>query len=265
VKTKLKSTFNQLIDYGAPILALMVFLGVWEGLAQTGRISRLFFPAPSSILITLWHLVTSGEMVSNLMASLVRIGWGIIFGLVPGVIIGLAMGWSPRIRKFVDPFIAAIHPIPKIAIFPLIMILFGLGEVSKIVAISISTFFPALINSMAGVRQLNPVFFEVAQNYGANRWKTFTHVVFPGSLPMILAGARIAFNMALVITVSVELLTAREGLGVMIWFAWETLRTQDLYATLVVIAALGMALNLLLQKAAVYLTRWNSQTSSENK
>jgi NitT/TauT family transport system permease protein len=202
-------------------------------------------------------------MIVNLVASLERIGWGSLFGIVPGVTIGLAMGWSPRIRKVVDPFIAAIHPIPKVAIFPLIMIVFGIGEVSKIAAIAISAFFPMLINSMAGVRQLNPIYFEVAKNYGSNTWKTFTRIVLPGSLPMILTGARLAFNMALVITVSVEMLAATKGLGVLIWFAWETLRTQDLYAALIVIAAVGLALNFLLQEAAVYLTRWHSRSSSE--
>jgi len=208
-------------------------------------------------------MITTGDMVLNLIASLERICWGSIVGIVPGVAIGLAMGWSPRIRKLVDPFIAAIHPIPKIAIFPLIMIVFGIGEISKIVAISISAFFPMLINSMAGVRQLNPIYFEVAKNYGSTRWKTFTRIVFPGSLPMILTGVRLAINMALIITVSVEMLSAQLGLGVLIWFAWETLRTQDLYATLIVIAAVGLALNFLLQEAAVFLTRWHGRTSSD--
>jgi len=246
-----------------PSIYVLLILSLWEGLARSGTIAVLFFPSPSSILTTLWHLIISGEVFSNLEISLVRMSWGIFFGLVPGVLLGLAMGWSNRIQKIMDPFIAALHPIPKIAIFPLIMIIFGLGEISKIVAIAISAFFPMLINSMAGVRQLTPVYFEVAKNYGANRWKTFFRIVLPGSLPMILAGARIAFNMALVITIAVELLTAREGLGVMIWFAWETLRTKELYATLVVIAALGMGINYLLQKATALMTPWHRSNSTE--
>jgi ABC-type nitrate/sulfonate/bicarbonate transport system permease component len=166
------------------------------------------------------------------------------------------MGWMPRLRIIVDPFIAAFHPIPKTAIYPLVMIIFGIGEPSKVVTIAVATFFPALINSMAGVRQIPPVYLEVAKNYGARHWKTFTRVILPGSLPMLLAGIRIAFNNALVITIAVELLVARKGLGVMIWFAWETLRTADLYATLVIIAVIGILANILLQRLSLLVAPW---------
>ena len=239
-----------------PILITLLILGVWEGLAYSGHISVLFYPPPSKIFQTLWRLVIDGKLAANLDDTLVRLGLGLALGMVPGVVLGLSMGWSSRLRRIVDPFIAAFHPIPKTAIFPLFMIIFGIGESSKIATIAIATFFPALINSMAGVRQINPVYFEVAHNFGANTWKTFIRVILPGSLPMVLAGARIAFNNALVITIALELLVARQGLGVMIWYAWETLRTQDLYATLVIIAVIGIIANFLLQKATLAMVPW---------
>ena len=136
------------------------------------------------------------------------------------------------------------------------MIIFGIGEASKIVAISIAAFFPMLINCMSGVRQLNPVYFEVTQNYRASSWKTFSRVVFPGSLPLILTGTRLAINMAMVISIAVELLAAKEGLGVIIWFSWQTLRIEELYASLVVIALLGISINLFLQYLSKRLTPW---------
>jgi ABC-type nitrate/sulfonate/bicarbonate transport system permease component len=243
-----------------PAIIILLVLGVWEWLADSGHISMLFYPSPLKIVQTLWTLAISGDLGTNLEVTLVRLGLGLVFGMIPGVVLGLSMGWSPRLRFIVDPFIAAFHPIPKTAIFPLIMIIIGIGEPSKIVTIAIATFFPALINSMAGVRQINPVYFEVAQNYGAKIWKTFTRVILPGSLPMVLAGTRIAFNNALVLTIAVELLVARQGLGVMIWFAWETLRTQNLYATLVTIAAIGIAANFLLQKISIALVPWSNHS-----
>ena len=96
----------------------------------------------------------------------------------------------------------------------------------------------------------------VAQNYGASRLKLFTRVVVPGSLPLILTGARLALNVALLVTIAVELVAAQEGLGEMIWFAWETLRTEELYASLIVIAALGIGLNFLLQRLTAWLVPW---------
>ena len=115
------------------------------------------------------------------------------------------------------------------------------------------------INCMAGVQQISPIYFEVANNFKANPFKVFRQVVWPGSLPMVIAGMRLALNIALLLTITVELVTAQEGLGVTIWFAWETLRTEELYAGLIVIAALGIGFNLLLQRFRLYLVPWRPE------
>ncbi len=239
-------------------LALVGFGLAWEALARSGRISALFFPPPSRILADLWALAAGGKLWPHLRVSLERLGLGFSLGGLAGWLLGLGMGWSPRLRALVDPFVAALHPIPKIAIFPLLMMIFGLGETPKVIAIAIAAFFPMLINSMAGVRGLNPVYFEVARSYGAGRWLTFRRVALPGSLPLTLAGVRLALNMALVVGVAVELLSAKEGLGVLIWFAWQTLRIEDLYASLVVIGGLGLGLNLLLHALSRRLAPWHA-------
>jgi len=144
----------------------------------------------------------------------------------------------------------------------LILVVFGIGEASKIAIVAISTFFPMLINTMAGVRQISPIHFEVAENYGANRFHTFTHVVVPGSLPLIIVGARLSLNTALVLTIAVELLTAREGLGAMIWLAWETFRTEELFASLIVIALLGFSFNRILRYLNQRFLPWHSSSTS---
>ena len=179
-----------------------------------------------------------------------------MLGGIPGMVLGLLMGWSRRLRIVIDPLIAAAHPIPKIAILPLIMIVFGIGESSKVIVVAVAVFFPMLINTMAGVRHIHPIHFEVAQNYGAGLIKVFTRIVVPGSLPMVLTGARLALNIALLLTIAVELVAAQEGLGAMIWFAWQTMRTEELYASLIVIAALGIGFNLLLQSLTKHLIPW---------
>ncbi len=244
-----------------PVLFVVAVLLFWQWLSMTGRISPLFFPAPSTILSTLWEMIIDGTLWPHLKATIIRLFTGFLIGGTAGLLLGLGMGWSQRLRTIVDPLIAAVHPIPKIAIFPLIMIIFGIGESSKIVAIAIAAFFPMLINSMAGVQQLNPVYFEVTQNYGANQWKTFSRVVFPGSLPSILTGIRLAINMSMVIAIAVELLAAKEGLGVVIWFSWQTLRIEELYASLVVIGLLGVGINLFLQNLTHRMTPWSQDLS----
>jgi NitT/TauT family transport system permease protein len=250
--------FWRRLESWLPALIIGLGLVLWEWFSRTGRLSALFFPAPSTIVASLIQMILNGKMAIHLKATAERLAIGFAIGGSAGLLLGLAMGWSSRLRQIIDPLIAAIHPIPKIAIFPLIMIVFGIGEASKIVAISIASFFPMLINCMSGVRQLNPVYFEVTQNYRASRWKTFSRLVVPGSLPLILTGARLAINMAMVIAIAVELLAAKEGLGVIIWFSWQTLRIEELYASLVVIALLGIGINLFLQYLSKRLTPWYS-------
>jgi NitT/TauT family transport system permease protein len=241
---------------------LAVFL-TWEALSNAGLISRIFLPAPSRIFGFLLESFANGKLPAAAASTLGRISAGFVLGAVPGITLGWAMGWSARLRKLMDPVIAALHPIPKIAIFPLIMFIFGIGELSKVVAIAITAFFPLLINTIAGVRQINPVYIEVARNYGASRLQTALNVILPGSLPMVLAGVRIALNTSLVVAIAVELLAARQGLGVMIWFAWQTLRVQELYAALLVIALIGIGFNLLLQAVSRRLAPWHYHSHPE--
>jgi len=200
-------------------------------------------------------------MWPHVSATLSRVGLGVLFGAVPGLGLGFAMGWSPRLRVLLDPIVALLHPIPKLAVLPLVMIIFGLGETSRIVVIAIGVFFPMLINAMAGVRQIPAVHFEVAEAYGGRRRHVFAHVILPGSLPSVLTGTRLAFNIGLLLTVAVELITAQHGLGKLIWLAWQTMRTEDLYAALLVISSLGVGFNVVLEQLRRRLVPWHADRS----
>lgn len=237
-------------------IVLLAFAILWEILASLGMISKLFFPPPSIIVQTLLKMILSGRMLEHLAVSLGRIGLGIFIGVIFGVPLGIMMGWIPKLRAIFDPLVASLHPIPKIAIFPIMLIIFGIGETANIVVIAISAFFPAVVNSMTGVMHIDPVYFEVAKNYGANRFKTFTRILLPGSLPMILSGIRLAANTGLLIAIAVELVSAKLGLGVLIWFSWQTLRVEELYATLIVVALLGAFFNGGLKYLSVHLAPW---------
>jgi len=230
----------------------------WELGVRAGVVYELFFPAPSTILAAIGALVSGGTLAPNLAATLVRTFSGAVLGCVPALLLGLAMGWSARLRAALDPLVAAVHPLPKIAVLPLLMVIFGIGEASKVAAIAIGAFFPMLLSSAAGVRQISPLHFEVVRSYGGTRRKVFTRVVLPGALPFVLTGLRLSLNVALLITIAVELVASPDGLGRVIWLAWETLRTEQLYAGLVVIAALGILVNLGLGWLARRLAPWQA-------
>ena len=239
-----------------PALIITALLIVWEWQSRVGGLSILFFPAPSIIADALLKISTSGELLANTGITLLRVTLGFLIGGAAGTFLGLLMGWSGRLRYVVDPLIAASHPIPKLALLPIIIIIFGLGESSKVVIIAVTVFFPMLINSMAGTRQISPIQFEVASSYRVSRRRTFFRVVLPGSLPFVLAGARLALNIALLITIAVEMLSVNNGLGSMVWLAWQTLRTEELYASIFVVSVLGVIFNLLLQRLTVFLVPW---------
>lgn len=223
----------------APAAAVAILL-TWEALSRTGVLSPLYFPSPATIARSLATMAADGTLLRHGGATLFRLGIGLVAGGSVGFLLGVAMGRSERLRNTVDPIIAAFHPIPKIAILPLVMIFFGIGETSRLTVIALAAFFPMLISTLAGVRQIPSIHFEVASNCGAGRFDLLRRVILPASLPAVLGGLRIALNTALLVTIAVEIVSAERGLGALIWLAWEVLRIEQLYATLALISMLGI-------------------------
>jgi NitT/TauT family transport system permease protein len=242
------------------IALFAIAIGAWELLSRIGALPRFFFPPPSVVALTLQKLFASGELVEHLGATLSRVIFGFLLGGIPAYLIGMWMGCSPKARRLLDPFVAALHPVPKISMLPIIMIVLGVGATSRTAVIALSTFFPLLINTMAGVRQIHPLYFEVARNYGAKRFQILRKVVIPGSLPFVLAGARVALNVALSLTIAVELITAENGIGKMIWMAWQTLRIEDVYAGVVMAASIGLGIRAVIQFLTNRLVPWQVET-----
>lgn len=235
-------------------IALLLFLW-WEGAARMGWLNGLIFPAPSRIFANFPAMWRNG-FTADVSVTLLRFVGGVLLGGIPGILVGLTIGWSPRLGRIVDPFIAAIHPIPKIVLFPLFIVIFGINEMSKIASISLTVFFPTLINSATGAREISPLFSEVVRSYGGGRLALFRHVIIPGSVPMMLSGIRIAATLGLLVTVAIEFTVATRGIGSVIWLALQTMRTEDLYCGVITISALGFVINLTVQTLLQRLTPW---------
>lgn len=233
-------------------------LGMWEALSRLGLVVPSVLPPPTSIVRALYEALASGDLLPHLGITLGRLAAGVAVGGTAGLLTGLAMGWSSRLRGFADPFVSVVHPVPKLALLPLLMVFFGLGEAPKILVIAATSFFPMALNAMAGVRQISPVHFDVARSHGASRGQMLRRVVIPGSLPTVLTGVRLATNVALVTTVAVEMIAAQRGLGSQLWLSWQIMRVDLLLATLTVIALLGVMVNrgmrLLARRAAPWLS-----------
>lgn len=243
---------NRLLSLLSPI----VLLALWEVAVQLGWLNRVFYPPPSEVFATLSRLVSSGKLFQDIGISLLRVGLGFVLGSVPAIVLGLLMGISPLIQSLIRPLAAAIYPIPKIALLPLIIVALGIGESSKIATIAVSVFFMVVLNVAASVAQVDPRYFEVARSFGARRWELFWTVAFPGSLPGIMASLKLGMGFALTLIVGVEFVGANEGIGFLIWNAYELYAIDRMLAGLVAIALLGWLITVLLDEAEDLLVPW---------
>jgi NitT/TauT family transport system permease protein len=240
------------------IVSPLIMLLVWEIAARLGWIDVRFFPAPSKIFATLIKLIETGALWKHLSASMQRLFWGFLFGGIPALLLGIAMGLNRTFRAVLDPIVSATYPIPKSAILPLILLIFGLGEASKIVMVAVGIFYPILINTIAGVLEINKIYFDVSRNFGARGWQVFRTVAFPGALPLIMTGIKLGVGMGLILISLAEMVGAKSGLGYMMWNAWEILSVETMYVGLLVIAALGIVFTLVLTEIERLIVPWKA-------
>lgn len=223
---------------GSPVLLLCL----WQLLSESGVLDRRFFPPPTQVVHAFASSLGDGSLLSNVGTSSVRILVGFAIGAVPGLLIGLAMGLSPLVNAIVQPLVNATFPIPKLAVLPLLILIFGLGEMSKYMVIAITVFYLVLTNTAVGVRQIDKTLFEVAGTYGASRRMVCTAVALPGAMPFILAGFRLGLNVALLVIVGAEFTGATSGIGYLIWNSWQTFQVGVMYVGLVTTALMGFAI-----------------------
>jgi ABC-type nitrate/sulfonate/bicarbonate transport system permease component len=272
-------TRDRLLSVGFPLL----LLALWETAVRLHWLDSRFFPAPTTVAAALWELTVKGELLGrlwllpgliaagdlagvrkvfaegHLWVSLFRIFAGFFVGALPGILLGVAMGMNRTLRVALDPVVSAVYVLPKIAILPLVMLIFGIGEVSKIVIVAIASFFLVLINTTVGVRDIEPIFLEAGRNYGANHRQMFRHIIIPAALPIIFSGLRLSLGTSLIVIIAAEFVAANYGLGYLIWFSWQTLLTENMFAGLLVIMLLGALFTSGLQALERRLMPWQRE------
>lgn len=248
-------TRDRLVSVASPLALVLL----WELCARAGVLDTRFFPAPTSIVAQAVDLATSGELWGHLSASLQRLLWGSLLGGVPALLLGIAMGLYRPVRAAIDPLISATYPVPKSAILPLILLIFGLGEASKIVMVALGVFFPVVINTISGVMQIDKIYLDVGKNFRASRWQTFRTVALPGALPSIMAGIKLGIGMGLILIAIAEMVGAKNGIGFMIWDAWQILSVETMYVGLIVISILGFLLTLILNEIEGWILPWKHE------
>ncbi len=224
----------------AAALTLVAAVALWQLGASTGMIPTLFLPAPVSIARALRALVVSGELWRHLSASLMRLAVGWTAGTLSGIAIGLAVGLWSALRSPVMALVSALFPIPKIALVPLFIIWFGIGEGSKIVTLAFGVFFPTVIATAGGVDNVPRALIRMGQSFGLSRAAIIWKIIMPAALPAILSGFRVTSSIAIVLLVAAEMIGAERGIGAFVLSAGNLYDTDDLMAGIVVLSVMGL-------------------------
>lgn len=251
-KRQRRDRLERAVTLSSPV----ILLAVWEAVTILQLVDVRFFPRPSLVVQHLFSMGVSGELWDHMAATLSRVVVGFTVGALGGVAFGLVMGGSRWVRAVLNPMMWSIYPIPKIAIFPLILLVFGLGETSKYVTVAIAVFFLVLFPTIAGVMGIPQIYIDAGHNLGARGLSFYRRIAFPGALPMIFTGLRVGLGVALIIIVGVEFVGADSGIGYLVWNSWQLFNINRMFAGLLVLSVLGHLSSVALDALQQRLVPW---------
>jgi NitT/TauT family transport system permease protein len=239
----------------APLL-FAVLIALWETGSRAGWISPIALPAPSEALAALGDLVETGMLWKHLGASVYRLTLGWAAGTALGVLAGLAIGLFSVSRAGLQPLVSALFPIPKIALLPLFVVWFGIGEGSKVATILFGTFFPTVVATYGGVDSVDRGLIRMGQSFGLP-WRSIVwKIILPGALPAILSGARISASIGIILLVAAEMIGAEHGIGAYILMAGALFALDQLIAGVAMLSVLGLTVGWLIGRAERRFLRW---------
>jgi sulfonate transport system permease protein len=238
--------------FAAPVALLVL----WQVVASLGFTSPQTMPAPLLILASFWQLIVTGQLVPNLVVSLFRVSAGLSAGIAAGTVLGLAAGLSRAGEDFVDPTVQMTRTLPHLALLPLMILWFGIGETPKIVIIALGASFPIYLNLFAAIRGTDRKLLEAAGMLGLSAREVIWHVLLPSALPGFLVGLRQALGIAWISLVVAEQINATSGVGYLVMSAQEFLQTDVIFDGLLVYAVLGLATDWLVRSLEHRLLAW---------
>jgi sulfonate transport system permease protein len=233
-----------------------VLIALWELGSRVGLIPAHVLAAPSSVLQTAWQMLVSGELPSNMLVSLGRASAGLALGVTIGSILAVVAGLTRSGENAVDPPIQMLRTLPSLALTPLFIVWFGIGETPKIALITLGTIFPIYLNLYSGIRGVDPKLIEAARSFGLKGWSLIVHVIAPGALPSFLLGLRFALAGSWLILVVAEQINASAGLGYLINNARDFSRTDVIVVCLVVYALLGLTADAIVRALERHALAW---------
>lgn len=234
----------------------LLLLAAWEAGSRTGLIPERTLAAPSAVLSTLFGMVVSGELPGNLLVSFGRALAGLVIGVSAGIVLALIAGLSRKGEAAVDPLMQIKRTIPTLALTPLFIVWFGIGETPKIALIAFASLFPVYLNLYSGIRSVDLRLLEGARSFGLSRAEQVWHVILPGALPSLLVGLRYSLSISILVLVVAEQINASAGLGYLINNARDFMRTDIIVVCLIVYAVLGLSADWLVRTIETRALVW---------
>lgn len=240
-----------------PWLLPLALLILWHVLSETGFLSVGVMPGPAHVAQAAWELWRNGTLLNDIGVSLRRVLIGFALGASTGLVLGFASGLSLLARGLLDRSIQMVRTIPHLALVPLMILWFGIGEEPRVLLVALGTLFPVYINTMAGIRNVDPKLIELGRSYGLGRFELIRSVVLPGALQPILVGVRYALGVAWLTLVVGETIASRDGIGYLVQNARELLRIDIIVLAILLYAVAGWLADYLTRKVERWLLRWH--------
>jgi len=238
------------------LVPILILLAAWEAAARSGMWSKIVFPSLEAIGREFFAFFARADAWQQIWTSLYRAFGGFALAAVVGVLLGMIMGRSKTAAEMLDPLFSGTYAVPKLALFPIFIFVFGIGSLSKVALIFLECLYPIVIMTYHGAAGVNRVWLWSAQNMGASRWQTLRRVVIPATTPYIFAGFRVAVPIAMIVVVITEMISSADGLGYLVIYSLSSLRTDRMLALVVIIALIGYLLDKGLVLARNRLIYW---------
>jgi NitT/TauT family transport system permease protein len=239
----ISTIYRKLIKFGYGFTGVILFLILWEVAPRIGLVDSTFLPPFSKVALALGNLISTGKIFKHLFASLQRSLIGFTLGLIISIPLGLIIGWFAKVEKLLDPLLQTFRQTSALALFPVFILLFGIGEVSKVAIIFWGVQWPILLNTISGVKNVDPLLIKSAKSMGATPLTLFIKVILPGAFPTIFTGMRLSATSSILILIAAEMIGSNRGLGYLIYWAETSYEIPTMYAAIVTIAFLGLAVN----------------------
>jgi sulfonate transport system permease protein len=249
-----KRTLYRWLSWAVPALVLVL----WQVAARVGLIAPQVLPAPSSVAASALDLARNGDLFIHLGVSLLRAATGFAIGGTIGLALGILVGFSPLAQALLDRSIQMVRAIPFLAMLPLVIVWFGVGEAAKIFLVALAVLFPIYINTMLGIRQIDPKLMELAKVIGLNRSAVVRRIILPGAMPSILTGVRYALAHAWLALVIAETLATTKGIGFLAMDAREFLQTNVILLTIIIYAIVGVVADALVRLLEARFLSWHA-------